>query len=96
MAYDVIWHEGSVEDLKKLDHETAKKIIDKVKNYLIQDPIKLGTHLKGSLKGLRRYRIGEYRVIYAIDHTEKKIIILNVNHRKRIYTKQVAEEPDRK
>ncbi len=87
MAYDVIWHEGSVEDLKKLDSKTAKKIINKVKNYLTQDPIKLGTHLKGSLKGFRRYRIGEYRIIYAIDHAEKKMIILNVNHRKKIYKK---------
>ena len=87
MAYDVIWHEGSVEDLKKLDSKTAKKIINKVKNYLTQDPIKLGIHLKGSLKGFRRYRIGEYRIIYAIDHAEKKIIILNINHRKKIYKK---------
>ncbi len=56
-----------------------------VRNYLIQDPVKLGTQLKGNIKGLYRYRIGEYRVIYVIDQTEKKIIILNVNHRKKIY-----------
>jgi mRNA interferase RelE/StbE len=87
LAYDVIWHEDSVEDLKKLDSKAAKKIIGKVKNYLTQDPIKLGARLKGSLKGFRRYRIGEYRVIYAIDHAGKKIIILNVNHRKQIYKK---------
>jgi len=87
LAYDVIWHEDSVKDLKKLDRKTAKKIINKVKNYLTQTPIELGTQLKGSLKGFCRYRIGEYRIIYAIDHAEKKIIILNVNHRKKIYMK---------
>jgi len=41
--------------------------------------------LRGNLKGFYRYRIGEYRVIYVIDHEEKKIIVLNVNHRKKIY-----------
>ncbi len=85
MAYNVIWHEGTLKELKKLNRTSTKKIVAKVKNYLIQDPVKLGTPLKGNLKGLYRYRIGEYRVIYVIDQAEKKIIILNVKHRKKIY-----------
>ncbi len=85
MAYKAIWHEESLKDLKKLNRTAAKKIVAKVKNYLIQDPVKLGTPLKGNLKGFYRYRIGKYRVIYVIDQPEKKIIILNVNHRIKIY-----------
>lgn len=85
MAYNVIWHEGTLKDLKKINRISAKKIVTKVKNYLIQDPVKLGTPLKGNLKGFYRYRIGEYQVIYVIDQAEKKIIILNVKHRKKIY-----------
>ena len=85
MAYKAIWHEETLQDLKKLNQTTAKKIISKVKNHLIKDPLKLGTPLKGTLKGLYRYRIGGYRVIYVIDQAEKKIIILKVNHRRKIY-----------
>jgi mRNA interferase RelE/StbE len=85
LAYKAIWHEETLKDLKKLNRTTAKKIVAKVKNYLIKDPIKLGTPLKGALKGLHRYRVGKYRVIYVIDQAEKKIIILNVNHRRKIY-----------
>ncbi len=85
MAYKAIWHEGSLEDLKKFDRTIAKKIVAKVKNYLILDPAKLGIPLKGNLKGLYRYRIGEYRVIFVIDEEEKKVIILKVDHRKKIY-----------
>jgi len=85
LAYNVIWHEGTLKDLKKLNRTSVKKIVAKVKNYLIQDPVKLGTPLKGNLKGLYRYCIGEYRVIYVIDQAEKKIIILKVNHRRKIY-----------
>jgi len=85
LAYKAIWHEESLKDLKKLNQTIAKKIVAKVKNYLIKDPVKLGLPLKGTLKGLYRYRIGEYRVIYVIDQAEKKIIILNVNHRRKIY-----------
>jgi len=85
LVYNPIWHEESLRDLKRLDRTIAKKIIEKVKNYLVKDPIKLGIQLRGNLKGFYRYRIGEYRVIYVIDHEEKKIIVLNVNHRKKIY-----------
>lgn len=88
MVYDAIWHEDSLKDLKKLDRKTAKKIIDKVKNHLSQNPMGLGVPLKGSLKGLLCYRVGDYRIVYVIDHAEKKIMILNVNHRKRIYKKR--------
>ena len=85
MAYNAIWHEETLKDLKKLNQTISKKIVAKVKNYLIQDPVKLGLPLKGTLKGLYRYRIGDYRIIYVIDQAEKKIVILNVNHRKKIY-----------
>jgi mRNA interferase RelE/StbE len=85
LAYKAIWHEGSLEDLKRFDRTIAKKIVEKVKNYLIQDPEKLGIPLKGNLKGLHRYRIGDYRVIYGIDQEEKKVIILKINHRKKVY-----------
>jgi len=85
LAYKAIWHEESLKDLKKFDRTIAKKIVEKVKNYLIQDPLKLGIPLKGNLKGLYRYRVGEYRVIYVIDKEEKKVIILKINHRKKIY-----------
>ena len=85
MAYDVIWHEKALDDLKSLDRQISKKIIDRVKNYLSQSPEKIGKPLKGVLKGLYRYRFGDYRIIYTIDRAEKQISILYVGHRKDIY-----------
>jgi mRNA interferase RelE/StbE len=85
LAYDAIWHEESLKDLERFGRSTAKKIIKKVKNYLTLDPIKPGGPLKGNLKGFYRYRIGEYGIIYVIDREEKKVIILEVKHRKEIY-----------
>ena len=85
MAYDAIWHEDSLEDLDKLDKAIAKRIKDKVKMHLVQDPDKLGTPLKGHLKGMHRYRVGSYRVIYIIDRAEQQIRIMGINHRKTVY-----------
>ena len=85
MAYRVLWHEHALNDLKEFDQQTAGKIVGRIKNYLSQDPDKLGKPLKGVLKGLYRYRIGDYRIIYAVDRGENQISILHIGKRKDIY-----------
>ena len=85
MAYNVLWHEQAFHDLRSLDRTTSEKIIEWVKNHLAQDPEKLGKPLKGVLKGLYRYRWGDYRIIYVIDNTENRISVLRIGHRKDIY-----------
>ncbi len=85
MGYEVIWHEKVLQDLKAIDKKDAARIVERVKTYLVQNPAGLGTPLKGIFKGLFRYRYGMYRVIYAVDMAEKKIIVLHVKHRKDAY-----------
>lgn len=85
MAYKGIWHERVLRELKTLDKKDAPKIVKKVKNYLVQNPVGPGTPLKGIFKGLFRYRYGAYRVIYAVDMTEETIIVLHVRHRREAY-----------
>ena len=87
MIYNAIWHEDALKDLQKLDRLDAKKIVEKVKTHLLLDPTKFGMPLKGTLKGFYRYRVGNYRVIYAIDFKEREILMLFINHRKDIYRK---------
>lgn len=41
--------------------------------------------LKGSLHGLFRYRIGDYRLFYTIDSERKIVFIVDIDHRKDIY-----------
>ena len=85
MAYSVKWQEKAIEDLKKIDKQTAKGIFERVTTFLSQDPISLGKPLKGMFKGLFRYRYGGYRIIYALDRKEKNILVLRIGHRKNIY-----------
>jgi len=85
LAYRVKWHEKAVEDLKDVDKKGAKGLIERVKEYLPQDPISLGKPLHGEFKGLYRYRYGKYRVLYTIDRKEDIIVILRVGKRKEIY-----------
>ena len=82
MIYNAVWHEDALKALQKSDRLDAKNIVEKVKAHLLLDPIKLGVTLKGALKGFYRYRIVNYRVIYAVDFQEREILILSINHRK--------------
>ena len=85
MAYKVIWHEKSVRDLGRLRKKESTLIIDKVTNYLSNDPVKLGKLLKGNLKLFRRYRVGKFRVIYTVNEKEKLILVLKVGNRDSVY-----------
>ena len=85
MGYEVIWQERVLRDLEGIEKKDAARIVERVRTYLAQNPVGLGTPLKGIFKGLFRYRYGMYRVIYAVDMAEKKITVLHVKHRKEAY-----------
>jgi mRNA interferase RelE/StbE len=85
LGYEIIWQEKVFQDLKAIDKKDAARIVTRVKTYLVQDPAGLGIPLKGIFKGSFRYRVEMYRVIYAVDMAEKKIIVLHVKHRKEAY-----------
>jgi mRNA interferase RelE/StbE len=64
MTYTPIWSEGAKNDLHALGKAEYVRIVKKVESHLARDPAGLGKPLGGSLSGLYRYRIGDYRVIY--------------------------------
>jgi mRNA interferase RelE/StbE len=43
--------------------------------------------LKGPFAGLRKYRVGDYRVIYAI--LGDQVVVLRIGHRKEVYRKEM-------
>ncbi len=88
MAYDVIWHEKVKSDLASLTKEDASRIVSRVRNHLLRDPSANGKPLKGVFKGLFRYRVGAYRIIYTIDHPGRCVMVLHVKHRKEVYRRR--------
>lgn len=41
--------------------------------------------LKGGLSGKWRFRVGDWRVLYAIDDARQRVNILTIAHRREIY-----------
>jgi len=85
LAFDLIWNEGVLKDLKSLDHKTALALIEDIKGRLAGNPLGLGKPLKGIFKGLYRYRHGDFRIIFVLDRADKKVIILHIRHRSEAY-----------
>ena len=75
------------EDLKKLDRQVAERVLEKIEHLasypgLIRFPIK---YLPKHLAGLKKYRIGNWRIYLWVDHKQKEIILYGVEHRGEAY-----------
>lgn len=81
--YEIIFRNPAERFLKKLDKETQKKILEKIKK-LKTNP-RLGKPLTGSLRGLWRLRHDYYRIIYKIADLELIIYIMNIGPRRNVY-----------
>ncbi len=49
---------------------------------IVANPL-VGIALKAKLSGLRRYRVGRYRIVYTFN--DEEIAIISIAHRKNVY-----------
>ena len=71
--------------IPKLSLANRQRIQKAIEKKLSIDPIAYGRPLKYSLKGLRRLRVDDFRVIYKIDDIDHLVMIVKIGHRKEIY-----------
>jgi mRNA interferase RelE/StbE len=83
MSYVVKLKRSAEKELDRLPVKTHKRIV-KVLLSLKEDPIPHGAK---KLHGRDDYRIrvGNYRILYMIDESDKKVEVLSVAHRKEVY-----------
>lgn len=73
------------EDIPTLPKKIKKTIKKAIEERLMKDPVGFGKPLRYSLKGHRRLRVGDYRIVYRIDSDKKIVIIVAIKHRKEVY-----------
>ena len=82
MPFRIEYKSSVRNDLKNLDPPVAKRILDELEAALAEDPDR-GEGLTERLRGLRRYRIGDYRVVYT--RTRDGMLVLRIGHRSSVY-----------
>ena len=82
MSYKIAFKKSVARDLKKIDRVQADRILRKIEDEL---PMKAETFpaLTGKFSGLRKFRIGDYRVIFSI--IGDTALILRISHRREAY-----------
>ncbi len=86
MAWTIELSERAVKALDKIDKATAKRIVSYLQQLTdLPHPTDRGKALTGTLAGLWRYRVGDWRIICHIDHEQVTIVALDIDHRSRIY-----------
>lgn len=85
MGYRVVYHHLVEEDIQQIQANIRKRIQDAIENRLMAEPVMAGKPLRQSLKGFRKMRVGDYRIIYQVE--KETVIILKIGHRKDVYEK---------
>ncbi len=82
MSYEIQFKRSALNDLKKIGKTEAGRILLTITEKLPKNPEQYEM-LAGRFKGLRKLRIGDYRVIFAIKG--QMVIIAKIGHRKEVY-----------
>ncbi|MDI6891011.1 MAG: type II toxin-antitoxin system RelE/ParE family toxin [Thermodesulfovibrionales bacterium] len=85
MTYSVEFTLQAEEDLARLDKTVAQNIANKI-DWLSQN-IKsiIPAPLKGKFKGKFKLRVGDWRIVYSIEHSSQIITVFAVRHRSEVY-----------
>jgi mRNA interferase RelE/StbE len=84
MEYRVLILPRAQRQIESLPRQTRTRIIGAI-DTLEKNPRSLGTKKLKGTEDLYRLRVGDYRIIYAIQDDELLVIVVNAGHRKDIY-----------
>jgi mRNA interferase RelE/StbE len=84
VTYQVRYHPDVKEkDLPKINKNIQKRIKTAIERRLLVAPERYSEPLRRTLKGYRKLRVGDYRIVLKLE--KETILILGICHRKDIY-----------
>jgi len=87
MQWTIRLSETALKTLEKINKPEQLRIRQFIKDTLanLDNPRASGKALQGNLKGLWRYRVGDYRLVCQIYNSELIVMVLEIGHRKDVY-----------
>jgi len=86
VTYKVQLSSHAVREYRKIDPSVRGSVqsgLDVLQHNPLSGPkIK---QLKGRLHDYYRYRVGDYRIVYAVDHKAHAVFVDTIQHRKDVY-----------
>jgi len=85
LSYRIEYLESVVtDDIPQVPKAVQRRIKHAIETKLATHPKEFGKPLRYSLKGARRLRVGDYRVIYTIE-SDDVVLIVKIGHRREVY-----------
>lgn len=81
--HELIYSPAALKQLEKLEKQTRQRILLALERLRLRPEscdIKKLIEMPGY-----RFRVGDYRVVFDIDHEQLQIFVLEIGHRKNIY-----------
>lgn len=87
MAWTIEYDEGAVRELKKLDPQIQREILDYMEKRIAKadNPRDFGKPLRHSKFGLWRYSLRDYRIICQLREAKLVVLVVAIGHRSAIY-----------
>ncbi len=87
MAWTIEYTNTAKGQLRKLDKQTARRIVDFMDERIaaLDDPRSAGKALSGPLGAFWRYRVGDCRVICDIQDGALRVLVVQVGNRREVY-----------
>lgn len=83
-SYKIEWKRSAGKEVKKLPKILIPRIIAAVEE-LAENPFPSGCRKITGTEHTYRIRIGDYRILYAVESDRLIIVIIRIGHRKNIY-----------
>ena len=83
MTWEVVYTLTAKAAIRKLDPGTRNRVRAAVEE-LSRDPLQ-GKPLSFTLKGLRSWRTGDWRIIYRAEAEKVVVVVVTVGHRRDVY-----------
>ncbi len=80
----IVFKKSVTKELKSLGAAESLRVVMAIAEDLSDSPER-HKPLSGPLARLRRLRVGDYRVIFAILSAPERVVMLRVGHRKNVY-----------
>ncbi len=84
MNYQVLVGTRAAKDLDELPVAIRRRIRGVIDG-LASEPRPAGAQAMTGMSDTYRIRVGDYRLVYAIDDAEKMVVIARIGHRRDVY-----------
>src|SRR2546429_9778193 len=85
MPWSILWTDQAVRDLSRIEPPIARRIVRKAES-AADNPLRFFSRLVAADE--YKLRVGDYRLLAALDSRSETILIARVDHRPRIYERR--------